>query len=68
MTAAIHRWTAWLRTPAGVLLLGLFILFLNGCLTAAFALCPLHQEPHDAMPIHLPKPDRYSVANASAMI
>ena len=37
MTAAIHRWTAWLRTPAGVLLLGLFILFLNGCLTAAFA-------------------------------
>lgn len=37
MTAAIHRWTAWLRTPPGLLLLGLFILFLNGCLTAAFA-------------------------------
>ena len=37
MTAAILRWTAWLRTPPGVLLLGLFILFLNGCLTAAFA-------------------------------
>ena len=37
MTAAILRWTAWLRTPPGVLLLGLFILFLNGCLSAAFA-------------------------------
>lgn len=37
MTAATHRWAAWLRTPAGVLLLGLLILFLNGLLTAAFA-------------------------------
>lgn len=37
MTAAIPRWTAWLRTPPGVLLLGLFVLFLNGRLTAAFA-------------------------------
>lgn len=37
MTAATHRWAAWLRTPAGVLVLGLLILFLNGLLTAAFA-------------------------------
>ena len=37
MTAATHRWAAWLRTPAGVLMLGLLILFLNGLLTAAFA-------------------------------
>ncbi|GAA0624978.1 HupE/UreJ family protein [Brevundimonas kwangchunensis] len=37
MTAAIPRWTAWLRTPPGVLLLGLFILFLNGLLTVALA-------------------------------
>jgi hypothetical protein len=37
MTAAPHRWAAWLRTPAGVLGLGLLILFLNGLLTTAFA-------------------------------
>ncbi|MDP3399779.1 MAG: HupE/UreJ family protein [Brevundimonas sp.] len=37
MTAATHRWAARLRTPAGVLVLGLLILFLNGLLTAAFA-------------------------------
>ena len=37
MTAATHRAAAWLRTPAGVLVLGLLILFLNGLLTAAFA-------------------------------
>ncbi|OGN44364.1 MAG: hypothetical protein A2623_04780 [Caulobacterales bacterium RIFCSPHIGHO2_01_FULL_70_19] len=37
MTLATHRWAAWLRTPAGVLVLGLLILFLNGLLTAAFA-------------------------------
>jgi len=37
MTAATHRWAAWLRRPAGVLVLGLLILFLNGLLTAAFA-------------------------------
>ena len=37
MTAATHRWAAWLRTPAGFLLLGLLILFLNGLLTAALA-------------------------------
>jgi hypothetical protein len=37
MTAATHRWAAWLRTPAGILVLGLFILFLNGLVTAAFA-------------------------------
>lgn len=37
MTAATHRWAAWLRTPAGVLVLGLLILFLNGLFTAAFA-------------------------------
>lgn len=37
MTSATHRWAAWLRTPAGVLVLGLLILFLNGLLTAAFA-------------------------------
>ena len=37
MTAATHRWAAWLRTPAGVLVLGLLILFLNGLLTAALA-------------------------------
>lgn len=37
MTAATHRWASWLRTPAGVLVLGLLILFLNGLLTAAFA-------------------------------
>ncbi|MBI2260799.1 MAG: HupE/UreJ family protein [Caulobacterales bacterium] len=37
MTAATHRWAAWLRTPAGVFVLGLLILFLNGLLTAAFA-------------------------------
>lgn len=37
MTAATHRGAAWLRTPAGVLVLGLLILFLNGLLTAAFA-------------------------------
>jgi hypothetical protein len=32
-----RRWAAWLRTPSGVLLLGLLILLLNGFLTAAFA-------------------------------
>ena len=37
MTATTYRWAAWLRTPAGVLALGLLILFLNGLLTAAFA-------------------------------
>ena len=37
MTAATPRWAAWLRTPAGVFLLGLLILLLNGLLTAAFA-------------------------------
>ena len=37
MTAVTHRGAAWLRTPAGALLLGLLILFLNGLLTAAFA-------------------------------
>ena len=37
MTVATHRVAAWLRTPAGVLVLGLLILFLNGLLTAAFA-------------------------------
>jgi hypothetical protein len=37
MIAATHRWAAWLRTPAGILVLGLFILFLNGLVTAAFA-------------------------------
>ena len=37
MTTAAHRWAAWLRTPAGVLGLGLLILFVNGLLTAAFA-------------------------------
>lgn len=37
MTLATRRWAAWLRTPAGVLVLGLLILFLNGLLTAAFA-------------------------------
>ena len=37
MIAATHRWAAWLSTPAGVLVLGLLILFLNGLLTAAFA-------------------------------
>jgi len=37
MIAATHRWAAWLRTPAGVLVLGLLILFVNGLLTAAFA-------------------------------
>ena len=37
MTAAPPRWVAWLRTPAGVLVLGLLLLFLNGLLTAAFA-------------------------------
>ena len=37
MTSATHRWAAWLRTPAGVLALGLLIVFLNGLLTAAFA-------------------------------
>jgi hypothetical protein len=37
MNAATHRWAAWLRTPGGVLVLGLLILFLNGLLTAAFA-------------------------------
>ena len=37
MTATIPRWAAWPRTPAGVFLLGLLILLLNGLLTAAFA-------------------------------
>jgi hypothetical protein len=37
MTAATSRWAAWPSRPAGVLLLGLLILFLNGLLTAAFA-------------------------------
>ena len=37
MTVVTHRVAAWLRTPAGVLVLGLLILFLNGLLTAAFA-------------------------------
>ena len=37
MTVATQRWAAWLRTPAGVLVFGLLILFLNGLLTAAFA-------------------------------
>ncbi|MDO9472174.1 MAG: HupE/UreJ family protein [Caulobacter sp.] len=37
MTAATSRWAAWPRTPAGVFLLGLLILLLNGLLTAAFA-------------------------------
>lgn len=37
MTVATYRVAAWLRTPAGVLVLGLLILFLNGLLTAAFA-------------------------------
>jgi len=37
MIAATQRSAAWLRTPAGVLVLGLLILFLNGLLTAAFA-------------------------------
>ncbi len=37
MTAATPRWAAWPRTPAGVFLLGLLILLLNGLLTAAFA-------------------------------
>ena len=37
MTATIPRWAAWPRTPARVFLLGLFILLLNGLLTAAFA-------------------------------
>jgi hypothetical protein len=37
MIAATHRWAAWLRTPAGVLVLGQLILFLNGLLTVAFA-------------------------------
>ena len=37
MTRATRRWAAWLRTPAGVLVLGLLILFLNGLLTTAFA-------------------------------
>lgn len=37
MTVASHRLTVWLRTPAGILILGLLILFLNGLLTAAFA-------------------------------
>jgi len=37
MTAVTHRWTAWLRTPAAGLGLGLLILLFNGLLTAAFA-------------------------------
>jgi hypothetical protein len=37
MTAATHRLAAWLRTPAGILALGLLILFMNGLLTAALA-------------------------------
>ena len=37
MTVTTHRVAAWLRTPAGVLVLGLLILLLNGLLTAAFA-------------------------------
>ena len=37
MTAATPRWAAWPRTPAGVFLLGLLILLLNGLLTTAFA-------------------------------
>ena len=37
MTVVTHRVAAWLRTPAGVLVLGLLILFLNGLLTVAFA-------------------------------
>ncbi|WP_339913583.1 HupE/UreJ family protein [uncultured Brevundimonas sp.] len=37
MTLASHRLTAWLRTPAGILVLGLLILFMNGLLTAALA-------------------------------
>ena len=36
MNVATQRLAAWLRTPAGVLVLGLLILFLNGLLTAAF--------------------------------
>ena len=37
MTVATLRLAAWLRTPAGILVLGLLILFLNGLLTAALA-------------------------------
>jgi len=37
MTAATRRWADWLRTPAGILVLGVLILFLNGLLTAACA-------------------------------
>ena len=37
MTSTLHRATAWVRTPPGLLTAGLVVLFLNGLFTAALA-------------------------------